>query len=931
VPRRQQDRGLVPVSVRSRFNIVVVLGVLFAGLVFHDVSIYRIRIILDRESLAYLVGRLPGNPVLYAAAAVLAVAVLLTVMWFVNRRIPSEKGRLWNGRLVTIPLALVFLAAGGLVLWMNPRYPAPQEWSGLAAAVIGISMLIFASMASRRALATGHVVLAVAVCLALLLPRMVPAHREKSKALDRFMNAAMEDLDRREQSWNLVNPEEVLFDAGSRAKLNQVYRFDEQLDDVTGMQASKPGDGRGILFQIPDDGQFVSAGSQALRSEISGRKQVFPNYRAGAVLRNDKPLNLSWSVIGAFQITMTVSSGRYFQLYWGEQPGDEKNGIRIPLGPPGESASYVIREKIIKYRGEGGVKHVWIVPSDENARVEIESFCIVDRPHAVLQGLPFKAGYENVGDEIRRVLFVSTPSRLTYTVEVPRRLPRLSFGISTLDGGVPTTFEVTVARGGRAQTVFSADWQDDASWSDHELDLSRWAGETVDISFSTQAPSPSLGLWSNPVLLGPAAPTPNVVIYLVDCMRAENLGAYGYERNTSPVFDSVSTRGTLYERAFSNGPKTKLSVPSLFSSNPVAATGVRYQPDVLPDAFPTLAEILRAMGYVTTAFTTNGNAGPYSGTHQGFSTLFNGQRITRAAGPDYTVADAEILIGDFMHGWIRKNAGRNFFMYIHTMDVHGAYDPPEPYRRFYEELDSGTPVKRNRIYDPKWMITPTAQGREALYDGEIAYSDFHFGRFIHMLEDADVLDNTVIIVLADHGEYFGEHRMWGHNSPCFIQGTHIPLLMVGPGIPRGVRVGANVQILDVLPTILDVVGLNPDPVLFQGRSVIPGNDGSLPAAFDTRTIFVEGAHPAETAFYCGDYHVMPEKNLIFDVSRDPHEKNYLNEFALDLGLKSKGRKLSKKYNRTYVALNEILTPVGGDVLEVDPETLKQLRALGYIQ
>jgi arylsulfatase A-like enzyme len=461
--------------------------------------------------------------------------------------------------------------------------------------------------------------------------------------------------------------------------------------------------------------------------------------------------------------------------------------------------------------------------------------------------------------------------------------------------------------------------------------MTPWAAKTVEITFETVAPRGGLGLWSNPVLVGAPAAVPNVVVYLVDCLRPDHLGAYGYDRNTSPVFDSLSARGVLFERAYSNGPNTKLSVPSLMTSNPVSATGVRYGPDVLPESFPTLAGLLRLMGFSTTAFATNGNAGPYSGTHRGFSTLFGGQRIVRAAGPRFTDSDAEALVGDLMAEWIGRNKDRNFFMYVHTMDAHGPYDPPEAYRYYYEALDSATPAVRDAWLDPDWVTEPTGEGRVALYDGEIAYGDKHFGRFLEMLDDAGVLDNTLILFMADHGEYFGEHRLWGHMSPCFRQGTRIPLLIVGPGFPGGVRIGQNVQILDIMPTILDAVGFDPDPVLFQGESLVPLALGRGSERFDTRTLFVEGGLPGETALYLADYHLLPEKNLIFDLGTDPGERVYLNRFSLDFPLKSRARELVWQYHRTYDALHESLAPTGGDALEVDPKTLEQLRALGYIE
>ncbi|MEJ2722185.1 MAG: sulfatase-like hydrolase/transferase, partial [bacterium] len=239
----------------------------------------------------------------------------------------------------------------------------------------------------------------------------------------------------------------------------------------------------------------------------------------------------------------------------------------------------------------------------------------------------------------------------------------------------------------------------------------------------------------------------NVVIYVNSGLRADHLGAYGYGRETSPRFDRLTADGTLFEWAFSNGTATLNSIPGLFSSNPGASTGVRRRGDVLPGAFPTIAEVLRAMGYVTAAFTSDRNTGIYSGTNQGFSSIITPQRIAREAGgttgtKSVDAADAQFVVGGLMEGWLENNADRNFFLYVQTADCRGPYDPPEPYRRFYEKTESETPVRRDPAYDPEWVGTPTRASRIGLYDGEIAYGDEYLGRFIEMLEEHGALENT---------------------------------------------------------------------------------------------------------------------------------------------------------------------------------------------
>ncbi|UCG51736.1 MAG: sulfatase-like hydrolase/transferase [Candidatus Latescibacterota bacterium] len=922
-------------SSRYRFNIILFLGLLFWALILHSLFSSRLRIVIQDESFASLLNYLPTNPVIIGGVLILGVFAFLGIVFFINRRVLVEPRRRvsMRNRIIVAILGIAMLLVGCLMVWIYPRAPRPQELSGLIAVVVGASLLFFTFITSKRAIIVSHVILLVAVVVAAALPQIIPGHRKKVGEIRESIEMVMSELDRRPEEWKMLDPLDIVDAANARAKLNSIYRFDEHLKDIKTLEAPKIDFVEGVLFDLPRDGKFVATESEELTYEISEGSQIFPNYRAETLLRTEQPLGLDASAVGSLVITLKVSSGSYFQVFWGQEEDIDRHhhGIRIPLAPSGQSASYEIKERIIGYRGKERIDHFWIIPSDRDARVEIESFRVLDRTNAVLGGVPFDVGYENVDDDIRPVLFVATPSRITYSVSVPRERPRLLFGLATSDTNIPITFEIVVGHDGSEQSVFSEVLANESRWSDHEVDLAPWAGNEIDVSFKTSSEKRSLGLWCNPVLLGERARDPNVVIFLVDALRPDHLGAYGYTRDTSPVFDSLSTKGTLFDRAYSNGTTTKHSVPSLFSSNPISATGVRHVGDVLPKEFPTMAEILRLMGYTTAAFTTNPNAGPYSGTHQGFSRLFTASRIAREGGSDVTPPDAEFLIGDLMQSWIRENADRNFFLYIHTMDAHGPYDPPEPYRHYFEAATPGTPESWHEGLDPPWLSSPTSETRTALYDGEIEYGDFHMGRFVKMLDESGVLENTILIVTADHGEYFGEHGMWEHRPPPFVQGTHIPLLIIGPGFPSGVRVAEKVQILDILPTVLDAVDLEPDPLLFQGRSLLPLAKGESAETFRDRVVFIEGDRFGELGIHCGDYHLIPEKNLIFDLTNDPDESRYLNEFVLDFRLKFLSRRLAKRYLQTYASLHDIVAPTGGEALGVDRETLKQLRSLGYIE
>ncbi len=909
-----------------------------------------VRVYWRHGSSGYLLSILPLPfaalpPWLVAGVGLIAVAIVVAaagrLIW--SRKI-AGKGR---HRLEIALILSSFAASAVLVLvyafssvWASASQSGtvPQESSGLAAVATAVVLLVSLFFNSWRSLVVVQGAVLLSLVAAVSVPRLRAEHRAEVASIHRLLDRAEADLDRRRARWHQIDPNRIEATARDRGQQAGVFRFDERLSNIVDLEAP-PRDGTaGVLFAFPRDGRLMNAGGVDL--PVENGAQVMPAYPGGTYLTHRDSLSIDATRVGSLFITMTVSAGSYFEVFWSDT--DKRHffldGIRIPLGKPGQAVSYEIRESLVRFRERGVLHRIWIMPSDRNARVKIAALRILDRT-ASLGEAPFQAAYENVGDEIRRVLITSTPSTLTWLVPVPSNRPRMRFGLAAADPDVAVTFEVRVGMGEEVQTISTEKLAGAELWRDFELDLSPWAGEETHIALRTSSPVPGLGLWSNPVVFGERAASPNVVVYLVDCLRAQNLGAYGYERPTSSVFDRLVAHGTLFENAYSNGTITKHSIPSLFTSNPISATRVRYVPDVLPAEFPTLAEILRWSGYTTASFATNVNAGPFSGVHQGFSRVYSATRMARAAGHPLDSLAIETLVGPLLEEWMARNRERNFFLYVHTMDAHGPYDPPAPYRKFLQALGrepshlspfGGTPVAWDSNYDPEWLTTPSAESRQALYDGELAYGDEHFGRFLSKLREISERQRTVFVFTADHGEYFGEHGMFNHGPPAFVQGTHIPLFLMGPGIPAGKRVAEPVQIMDLLPTVLDAVGLEPDELLFQGTSLLPLARGEEEATFAERGIFIEGSRPDHVSVRVGPFHFINEKNLWFDLRDDPLETRPWSSLSLELALKARARALARRYREVYWEFHDKVAPERAGTLDVDPETLEQLRALGYI-
>jgi arylsulfatase A-like enzyme len=353
----------------------------------------------------------------------------------------------------------------------------------------------------------------------------------------------------------------------------------------------------------------------------------------------------------------------------------------------------------------------------------------------------------------------------------------------------------------------------------------------------------------------------------------------------------------------------------------------------LHENYLTLAEILRYTGFQTAAFIQNPNAGPFSGLHQGFSYLFD--MFDKANGtPD--------MYGKKVIEWIKNHNESNYFLYLHVTDPHGPYDPPENLRHWYNHSSSGKDeVSRIWGVDPRWVTTPTLKGRRALYDGEIKNNDYYFESFLTGLEKLNSLDHTLIIFMADHGEHLGEHDLWTHKPPGFIQVIKTPLIMVYPKkLPRNRIITQPVQNLDIVPTILDLIKINKANLLLAGDSLLSLIYQKEPGYWNNRIIISdEGVNRGEVnkmrefaSIIYKDTHILNSNQY------SPMQQfNYWNDREEIKGITVPGN--SKKFYKRFLrdlhknngAIWEAITKGIAARTKYDPETIKKLKSLGYIK
>jgi arylsulfatase A-like enzyme len=350
----------------------------------------------------------------------------------------------------------------------------------------------------------------------------------------------------------------------------------------------------------------------------------------------------------------------------------------------------------------------------------------------------------------------------------------------------------------------------------------------------------------------------NVLLISIDALRRDHLGCYGYKRVGTPNIDRFAASGTKFENAFCNSPWTLPSMASMITGRYPSICGVDAGHRIRPE-LPTLAELLRDKGYRTEAYVTNVFIYPEYGYARGFDVyLMNGDvrylydlRGTlshRTAVSAIKALDAKFgrgldntsFNGDETTSALRRMAGgeRPFFIWCHFMDPHGPYTPPPGYVPDYP----GTAARQaydymNELLAQGWGLDymPKEEGSvdkfEMLYDGEIAYVDEEFGNIMTALEEEGLVDETVVVVLNDHGEEFLDHGGFEHGHTLYPELINMVLLVRIPARDlRGTARTMYVSHIDIAPTVLDALGFA-DAADFDGRSFLDGVPGTERAVF----------------------------------------------------------------------------------------------------
>ncbi len=598
-------------------------------------------------------------------------------------------------------------------------------------------------------------------------------------------------------------------------------------------------------------------------------------------------------------------------------------------------------------------------------------------------------GKIEIEDETRVALLARAPSRYELTTTIPEN-GRIALG-HTLGGAHEadaTRFVVRLEHEGAEPVVLldrtlrpkrDGEPQGDRGWQDVNLALDGLTGEEATIILETMLPegvstangeASTPAYWSDPVLYVPndsdTKRRPNILLVSLDTLRADHLGTYGYPHPTSPNFDRFAKQNTFFESLVSQAASTGPSHMSLFLSTYPTAHGIVNHERKLPDHAVTMAEIYRAAGYTTGAFTEGGYITAGIGFHQGFSSYAEVVLPLEGRGGFVDITFPRAI------DWMERHDDRPFLLFVQTYQIHVPYCAGDPWDDLFTSddyagplgpclgygdltamnyeatgLDHKNPVNRGKAPatedDLAWVV--------AGYDSEIRKADSYFQQLLDALDRLDLADDTIVIAFSDHGEDFRDHLAIGrHARSLYEEMLHVPLAVRIPGRYSRTTIREPVAMVDWLPTLLELTDVETDSKQRQfGRSLVPVLEGK--STGERPDFFAENYSQAVRAMVRrGDWKLIETREFededelrrlraeemrtieirglylgdeLYDLANDPAEKHNLLEDYPD------------RADELRAALHEFLqeqreASLGSGGRAVNNADIERLIALGYV-
>ena len=494
---------------------------------------------------------------------------------------------------------------------------------------------------------------------------------------------------------------------------------------------------------------------------------------------------------------------------------------------------------------------------------------------------------------------------------------------------------------------------------------------------------------------------PNIVLAVMDSARAKNISCYGYHKETTPHIDRIAEDSSIYENAIASAPWTVPSHASLFTGAYSRKHNAHSKNKYLDDRYATLQGTLEKHGYETIGISSNIWLSESFGFTRGFSEfkhvwqLFQGvdnaeigdawrsarglraslSSVWKALGDNAFSRGSALLksgfnrvydqhfftrydsgarrINKIAKKWISQRIGgeRPFYMFINYMDTHGAYDAPEPYKFMY--LPAGVDKRKatqvanmghwEYVMGGYELDGSEHKTLEAMYNGELAYTDYRVNELCDFLSDKGILENTLLIITSDHGDELGEHNLLYHSLCLYDTILRVPLIIRYPEFfKRGAAIKEQVQLLDIFPTILDMLGLHEDMSDMDGRSFLGGSQREIAIAeyfgFHRTVERIKELFPGLNHDVLEKYdrrlkvirtnehkfiQVPNDTDELYDLNSDPGEQRNIIHEKEEIAEELRGK--LKEWESSFQS-EETETEVS-----IDERTKRRLRDLGYIE
>jgi arylsulfatase A-like enzyme len=413
---------------------------------------------------------------------------------------------------------------------------------------------------------------------------------------------------------------------------------------------------------------------------------------------------------------------------------------------------------------------------------------------------------------------------------------------------------------------------------------------------------------------------PSVILISIDTLRADHLSCYGYSRNTSPNIDRFAQDGVLFTNTIAQSSWTLPSHMSMLTGLYPSGHGVLSTDNKLSEGQSTLGELLQNVGYETAAITDGGNVNHRFG-YQGFD-FFDDKPVQTWGSIEVTYTKAV--------NWSRKNNSKPFFLFLHTYQVHAPYSPSpqydvysdKNYRGMLEETEKKVATDYHSIKDK--MKQEDYVYLIDKYDGDIYYTDHFLGKLFQELRDLGLYDSSIIILTSDHGENFLDHKAYkiGHLE-LYDEVIKVPLIIKAPAFPQNRIVEAQVESIDIMPTVLELLGL-PVPAGIDGDSLV---EVAKKGSYDSAFAFSEKDYEYKM-IRSKDWKLLHRSRShleLYDLISDPSEQFNLFDEKPEIG-----KSLFVELQAWMDAQAEKSKVISADKIKIDDELTEQLKALGYV-